>query len=294
LASLPDPDILERLDVEDTVARLKQDLVRRYPQAGPVINDEGEPLVKLLETAAFESVNIRSRINIASLGIMLAKATGPQLDHIGALPFFNLPRRIIIEADPSATPPILEVKESDDEYKARLQLQPLLISAAGQESYYVAKALEASGDIRTANDFSPTPGHVTVALLSRFGDGSVSDELVADVNAYMQPRNRRLIGDVLTVKAARIVPYTVRARLVIGSGPDASEVLASVQPQVRAYAATRHFIGATVAHKIIDASLVVPGVENLQILEPLEDIVTDDESAPFLQSLNIEIAHANA
>ena len=59
LARLPPPDVVETIDYEAVLSSMKADLMARAPELAPVLALESEPLVKLLEVAAWREMVLR-------------------------------------------------------------------------------------------------------------------------------------------------------------------------------------------------------------------------------------------
>ncbi|PJN94872.1 baseplate assembly protein, partial [Amaricoccus sp. HAR-UPW-R2A-40] len=85
LSRLPPPDVVERLDFETILGAMKADLIARAPDLAPALALESEPAVKILEVAAYRELLLRARINDAARAVMIATATGADLDHLAAL-----------------------------------------------------------------------------------------------------------------------------------------------------------------------------------------------------------------
>lgn len=88
LSQLPAPTIVESLDFESILATMLADLQAREPTFTALV--ESDPAYKILEVCAYRELLIRQRVNDAARGVMLAYATGADLDQIGAL--FNVKR----------------------------------------------------------------------------------------------------------------------------------------------------------------------------------------------------------
>jgi phage-related baseplate assembly protein len=130
LSSLPAPEVIETLAFEAIVADIKADLVARHPDAFAIVNLESEPLIKLIEAAAYRELLLRGRYNDEARALMLAYATGADLDHIGAT-YYDEARLVVTPADLEAIPPTEAAMETDADYRARLALKPESWSVAG-------------------------------------------------------------------------------------------------------------------------------------------------------------------
>ncbi len=85
LSQLPAPDVVEELDFETILAERKATLISLYPEEGQdavarTLALESEPIVKLLQENAYREVIWRQRVNEAARAVMLAYASGSDLD----------------------------------------------------------------------------------------------------------------------------------------------------------------------------------------------------------------------
>lgn len=191
LSLLPPPDVVETLSYEQILADAKADLIAKDASYGPVLAIESEPMTKMLEVFAYRELLLRQRINNAAMRVMLAFASGNDLDHIGAN--FSVPRLLVDEGNPTAIPPIAPVYESDKDYKRRIQLSFEAFTTAGSEASYLFHSLSASGQVADAAALSPSPGNVDIYVLARTGSHARKfdfDELKALYNG----RSPRAIG----------------------------------------------------------------------------------------------------
>jgi phage-related baseplate assembly protein len=147
LSQLPAPNVVETLDFEQILAAMKTDLIERDASLADTLQLESEPLVKLLEVCAYRELLLRQRINDASRAVMLATATGSDLDHLAAL--FGVERQFIDAGDAKAQPPIPPTFESDERLRYRVPLALRSVSTAGALASYRYHALdERCGDCK--------------------------------------------------------------------------------------------------------------------------------------------------
>ncbi|CCJ78892.1 Baseplate assembly protein J [Cronobacter muytjensii 530] len=122
LSQLPAPDVVEELDFETILAERKATLISLYPEeeqdaVARTLALESEPIVKLLQENAYREVIWRQRVNEAARAVMLAYASGRDLDvSAGNL---NTARLTITPADESTLPPAPAVMESDTDFRLR-------------------------------------------------------------------------------------------------------------------------------------------------------------------------------
>ncbi len=300
LSRLPPPDIVETLDFEtlyaEAVARLKAQLPDH------VLRDS-DPAAKVLQDIAYRAQQHRQRVNDATHGVMPAFAVSADLDQIAAL--VGATRKTITPADPATGTPA--VRESDDDFRRRMVLAPESFSVAGPRGAYVSHALSADADVLDADAYSPKPddiralvmavladhnvdavvvdamsaaldaadwpGDVIVPILSRSGTGEAPPELIDTVEAYLSDETRRPLTDHVIPRSAEIVTFAIEAAITTYAGPDASIVLAEAQRRINAYAADNHRLGRDITLSGIYGALHVPGVQNVALASPANDIV---------------------
>ncbi|ELZ0584586.1 baseplate J/gp47 family protein, partial [Yersinia enterocolitica] len=230
LSQLPAPLAVEALDYETLLAERKAELIALYPADEQeaimrTLSLESEPLVKLLQENAYRELVLRQRVNEAAQAVMVAYASGSDLDQLGANN--NVQRLIITPADPDAIPPIAAVMESDTDFRLRIPQAFEALSVAGPTGAYEAHARSADGRVADASALSPSPACVTVTVLERAGNGEASPELLDIVRAALNDDDVRPVADRVTVQSAAIVDYQIDAVLYIYPGPEAEPVRAA-------------------------------------------------------------------
>lgn len=288
LSQLAPPTIVEQISFDAIKASIIADVVAREPQFSARV--ESDPAYKIIEVCAYRELLVRQRANEAAKAVMLAFAQGSDLDQIGAN--FNVPRLLIDAGDPTATPPIDPTYETDPEFRARIPLSLEGYTTAGSEGSYVFHGLSADGSVKDIQAVSPTPGNVTVYVLSRTGNGEASPELLGTVTAALNEVEIRPMTDNVTVQSAAINNYTITAQLVPYPGPDPDVVLAAATQAIQAYAASVHRIGYDVTLSGIYAALHQAGVQRVNLSAPTANIVTTDGEASFCTAFNITLASA--
>lgn len=281
LSKLPVPDLTEQVSFEQSYADLKATLYLLAPEYATLL--ESDPMSVLLQVCAYREVHLRESFNVRGKGNMLAYAGGGDLDNLGA--FFGVVRQQITPADPKTNTPA--VMESDVELRRRIQLAPEGYSVAGPEGAYLFHALSADPDVLDVSAMSPTPGEVLVTLLSRSGDGIPSSGLVERVAAALMDGNVRPLTDLVTVRAAEIMRYTVKAEIVTYAGPDAAVVLEEANRRLRAYVDESHRLGRDVPRSGLYASLHVEGVQRVNLIEPADDLFIANHHAAHCTAFDI-------
>lgn len=286
LSQLPAPNVVESLDYETILAQMLADLRSRDPAFTATV--ESDPAFKILEVCAYRELLIRQRVNEAAKAVMIAFATGADLDQIGAN--YGVARLVLDPGDPDALPPVDPTLESDEAFRARIPLSLEGYTTAGSEGSYVYHALSADGDVADAAAVSPTPGAVTVYVLSSDGDGTASTGLLNTVSAALNAEKVRPMTDQVTVQSASIVTYSITAQLVLYPGPDSAVVLAAAQAAIEAYAKSVHRIGYDVSLSGIYQALHQPGVQRVNLSAPSANIVISAGQAPYCTAITLTVA----
>ncbi|KRV80433.1 baseplate assembly protein [Pseudomonas citronellolis] len=286
LSQLPPPDVVESLDFES----LYQELLEAFRAAMGEDWDaalESDPVVKLLELAAYRELLLRARINDAARAVMLAYATGSDLEQLAA--GYNVARLVIQPADPSAVPPLEAVLESDDSLRNRTQLAFDQLSVAGPRNAYVAFALGADGRIADVSAISPAPCEALISVLSREGDGSAAEDILEAVRLALSDEDVRPVGDRVTVQSASIVDYRVEAVLYIYPGPEAELIRQAAEASLQGYIATQRRLGRDIRRSALFAALHVEGVQRVELAQPAADVVLDATQAAYCTGYAISV-----
>lgn len=286
LSQLPAPGVVESISFEDILAQMVSDLKAREPSFSALV--ESDPAYKVLEVAAYRETLLRQRVNDAARAVMLAFATGSDLDQIGAN--YNVQRLVLDPGNPTALPPVPPTYESDEEFRARIPLSLEGYTTAGSEGSYVFHGMSADGDVKDIQAVSPTPGQVTVYVLSRTGSGTAGMPLLSTVAAALNDDQVRPITDQVTVQSASIVTYTVTAELVLYPGPDSSVILAAAQTALQAYVNSVHRIGYDVSLSGIYEALHRPGVQRVNLTLPAANISVGTGQASYCTAINLTVA----
>lgn len=286
LSQLPPPEVVESLDFES----LYQELLAAFRAAmgeGWNAELESDPVLKLLELAAYRELLLRARINDAARAVMLAYATGSDLDQLAA--GYNVARLVIQPADPTAVPPLEAVLESDDSLRNRTQLAFDQLSVAGPRNAYVAFALGADGRIADVSATSPAPCEALISVLSREGDGTAGDDILDAVRSVLSDEDVRPVGDRVTVQSASIVEYAVEAVLYIYPGPEAELIQQAAEGSLQNYIAAQRRLGRDIRRSALFAALHVEGVQRVELAQPAADVVLDPTQAAYCSGYAISV-----
>lgn len=260
LSSLPPPDIVETLDYENLLAAYKAELMMRYPEIASVLDLESEPIVKLMEVAAYREMLLRARINDAARSNLLALATDGDLDHLAA--FYGVARL---------------PDEQNDRLRLRTQLRIAAMAGNGTAEQYRFTALTASLAVVDAAPLRPAAGSIDLALW--IAAGAAVDATLAAVRAAFAAPGARILGVPLTVRQAHARPVDVIGTIYreAAAPVDLAERLAAELPQAIADYAQ---LGRDMPRSWLLARLHVAGVSRVALAASVGDVtLAPDEYA---------------
>lgn len=287
LDKLPAPSVIERKTSEDILAEIKAWLVERDPGLEPALGLESEPITKVLEAWAYREMLLRTEIDDAGKGNMLALAKGAQLEHLAA--FFGVERQVVQSADVNAVPPTPEVLEDDSRLRARVQLALEGFTTAGSRGSYVFWGLSASPQIKDIGVTSPTPGEVRITVLCNDGDGTPATAVLTIVETTLNDEEIRPLTDLVVVQAPTIIAYDLEATLTLYEGPDAEVVRQAAIDAVTSYVKEHHRLGHDITISGLHAALHQPGVQNVALAAPLADLIVQENEAAFCSSISVTL-----
>ena len=278
LSDLPVPAAIETLSFEAILAEMKADAISRAPELAAALELESDLLAKAFEVCAYRELLARARANDQIRAVMLATATGADLDGLVAL--FGVARLVLVPADLDATPPVPAQLETDAALRRRAQLSLDGYSTAGARHSYEFHALSASPMVADVHVDSPAAGVVRVTVLAADGDGTAAPALLDDVSAALNDEDVRPLCSALVVQTVGIVPFEIAAQLTVQQGPDREVVLAAAAAELARYLADLRAIGRSVRRSAIYAALHRPGVDAVALLAPTADIeITTNQTA---------------
>ncbi|WP_264704943.1 baseplate assembly protein [Wolbachia endosymbiont (group A) of Gymnosoma rotundatum] len=246
------PNIIEPLNFEEIFARMKEELISRDKSFTALI--ESDPAIKVLEVAAWRELLLRERINEAVKSNLLKFATGEDLGNLAE--FYGVERQ----------------KEEDDErFRKRIKAKIAGWSTGGSKEYYKYHALSADSRVKDALVESTIPGKVQISILSTqlSTTGIVSEELLEIVKKQVTRDDIRVLTDTVTVIGCNITEIDIHSRMSISSVISKEEIK---EQFIKKFEASRR-LGWNVTRSWIIANLFVEGVENVELIEPREDVV---------------------
>jgi len=296
LSQLPAPEVIEVPDFETLLAERKESLIALYPsdQQGAmrsVLALESDPLVKCLQENVYREILLRQRINEAAQAVMVAYALGTDLDQLAANN--NVKRLTITPANPDAVPPVAAVMESDDDLRLRVPGAFEGLSVAGPTAAYEFYAKSADGRVSDVSATSPAPAEVLITVLSRDNSGAATADLLNAVNVALNAEEVRPVADRVTVQAAAIFDYQVKATLHLFDGVAAGPCLEAAQAAMDAYLTDQKKLGRSVRRESYGAVLRVAGVDWVEITEPAQDIILNRTQAGNCTAVAVTVASDN-
>jgi phage-related baseplate assembly protein len=289
LTQLQPAALIETIDSEAILAAQNAWILARWNEirvdrpdlpALDTLGLETEPLTILLEAFAYRETLLRALVNDKARAVLIAYATGSDLDHLGAL--FGVVRAVIVPAA-DGNPAVLE---SDDRFRRRIQLAPEAFSTVGPRGAYIFFALTLAASIADAWAYSPRDGHVHVVVAGANGQ-DVSDAVLARLVNRFEREDTVPLTDIITVRRAEVVSYSVAVTVSFPRGPDPVLIKGRVGDAVRAYAAERYRIGTDVYTSGLIAAAKVGGVESVTLAAPAQDIICGDTQIPHLADIQV-------
>lgn len=290
LASLPMPDAVELLDFETIYARRKADMIALWPadqqaDIAATLELESEPLARLLQENSYRELVWRQRVNDAVRAVLLASAEGNDLDNVAAN--LNVQRLVVTPADDTTVPPMPAVMELDADFRYRCQLSFQGYSTAGSRGGYEYHALSADGQVKDVQPTSPAPGKIVVYVMSRTGDGTADDALLAKVKAALSVEDTRPMNDDVEVRSCAPVAYQLVAELDVFDGPDGDAVVARAKDAAQAYADSIHYMAMDIALSGFYKALHQPGVIQANIAQPSANTPIADGQTAYCTGITI-------
>lgn len=296
LTQLPAPKVIEEIDFETLLQQRKDRLIAAVPadirdQVTATLALETEPLTILLQENAYTEMILRQRINEAAKAVTLAYSIDSDLDVLAAN--LDTERKVIQPADPDAIPPVSEIKEGNDEFRARSQLAFEGLSVAGPRGAYEYHALSADPRVADVKAITPAPCEVIVTVLAIAGDGSAPADLIAAVDAALDDEDTRPVGDLVTVQSAVIVPYAIDAALYFYPGPEAEPIRAAAEASLQTFISKQRRIGRDIRRSAIFAALHVEGIQRVELALPAQDILISTSQAAHCTGYTLTLGGAD-
>ncbi|MEB0137991.1 MULTISPECIES: baseplate assembly protein [unclassified Undibacterium] len=288
LSKLPAPDFVQALSYESILADMLADFTHRAPDHTSAL--ESDPAYKILEVAAYRELLLRHRINEDGRALLIAFATGADLDHLGVT-YYNGEQRLQIRAaDANVSPPLSQLMENDESYRRRLLLKDDSYSTAGSNKAYQFHALSSAGQVKDASVTSPHPGTTVISILSHEGNGLASLALLEQVRQRLNQDDVRPLSEEVIVQSAEIVEWALDADIYTYAGPDQNIVLRAAEDSFAAYLREQQLLQADITDSALSRALHVPGVFKVVRRSPVNDIVCSPTQAAWCTAVQLQIA----
>ncbi|MGE7959425.1 baseplate J/gp47 family protein [Pseudomonas sp. NPDC089530] len=318
---LAEPAIVTVEAFEDLLAEFKSFVVEYVGARSPdsaaklkvSLENESELLSMALEAFCVRLQTHERKYNARIKQMLAWWATGSNLD--ARLADMGLERQLLDPGDPAAFPPVPAIYESDDDARLRYYLAPHAPAAGSRMQYrrevftlgerptvkvdstdagvvtvtYTFAPDGFAAQVKDGNGRRTAPGEVQVTVLSRHGDGTPSADLLDGVRRHFSRPDVKPETDQVTVQAAEIKPYKIRVVAKIHPGPDSGLTRIATEQQLQAYANSCHRLEGRVDPSWIDYTLHTAGAVQLEILEPLQPIVTTAFQAPYCTGVEVEV-----
>lgn len=293
LKKLPAPKVVQELSYETLLTQRKEkflslqesDEMRQHWQAR--LQLESEPVVKLLEENAYLELLLRTNINESAKAVMLAYATGSDLDQLGAL--FGVTRLIIQAEDLKSNPPTQAKYEDDERFRTRIQMSLEGLTTAGSRASYEFHALSTSAKIKDVDVTSQTAGTVKVAILSTEGQGTADGDLIKAVKEQLNAEHIRPLTDTVLVESAVILTYEIQATITLYPSVLESVVMGNVNQAITSYVNKQHSLGIDITRSGIYAALHQEGVQNVKLTKPMDDLIVQPHQAAYCTQIQVNL-----
>jgi phage-related baseplate assembly protein len=287
LSRFPPPLAIRGVDYDGIIAARRARLVELMTLAGIPFDIErldANPGMVLQQADGTWEMLTFTAINDTVRSIMVAFATGADLDHLAL--FYGVKRRIITPASGS-TPAVLE---SDNEFRRRVLLAPESFAAAGPIGAYVFHALTADSRVLNVDVWSPAAGEVTIAVQSREGDGTASDELLASVRAYITRDSIKPLTDVVSIRSVTNHPFSILLDAYVQPGPDPVAVRTYIEQTILEMVADRRTPSRDMPRSAIIGAAQRAVVDNVTLVSPVTDIARGYGEVAVLEGLEVRVS----
>ncbi|MFP3030128.1 MAG: baseplate J/gp47 family protein [Wolbachia sp.] len=261
-------NIIEKLSYEAIFSRMKEELVRGDETFSALV--ESDPAIKIMEVAAWQELLLRERINEAVKSNLLKFAMGEDLDNLAE--FYGVERQ----------------KGDDDErFRKRVKARIVGWSTGGSKEHYRYYALSADSRVKDALVESPIPGKVQISILSTqlSTTGIVSEELLEIVKKQVTRDDIRVLTDTVKVIGCNIMEIDIHSRISMNYITSEEEIKKQF---IKKFELAKR-LGWSVTRSWIITNLFVDGVENVELIEPKEDVVVLGNECANLRNLKIEL-----
>jgi phage-related baseplate assembly protein len=249
---------------------------------------ETEPMTTVLQAYAYRETLLRALVNDKARAVMLAYATGTDLEHLGAR--FGVTRMVMVPANPVTG--AAAIMEDDERLRRRIQLAPEAFSTCGPRGAYIFYALSLDGSIADAWAYSPSDGEVSVVVAGA-GGADISDSVIATLIDRFADDDTVPLTDAVTVRRAVRLEYAVNATLQFPRGPDPDVIIKAAGDAIKAYTDSHTRIAATVYRNGIISVARLGTVDDVILASPAANVVCDDVHIPVATAITVTASVAD-
>jgi phage-related baseplate assembly protein len=284
---LPPPDVIEEIDYEELLATYRAEVLDRNPALERALKLEQSAANIILEAEAYGEMIVRARVNAGARAVMLAFSTGTDLDNLAA--FFNV-ERMSIPGDNTVDPIIPAVIESDEALRRRTQLAPEALTTAGSEGAYIFQALSADVNLRDASAVCTDKfGNVKVTVMRNGSDPVPTEEQINAVFLRLHRKNIKPLTDIVSVAPVTVQTVDLVANVALYPGPDAALVMADIEKAIIKIRNRISLIGRDLTSASLISALYQEGVQDVDIISPVGDVVAGSDGCVILKSATINV-----
>jgi phage-related baseplate assembly protein len=286
-ARLPPPKVIEEIDYEVLLQTYKDQILTKDPTLERALRLEQSAFNIILESEAYGEMIVRSRVNAAVRAVLLAFASGSDLDNLAAL--YNV-ERIPLVTTPGNVDAFPDDWETDERFRRRVQLAPEAFSTCGTAGGYIFHALSASPTLRDASAVAVNRrGNVKLTLLNSGADPvPTTDQINAVVKRVTHP-NIKPLTDVISVSKPTIFRTPIDADVTLYPGPDSALVMADIRAALERLRTRISLLGRDLTRSAIITSLNQEGVQNVTLRLPEHDIVAGLDQGVLITSANVRV-----
>lgn len=287
LTTLPAPSLIESLDYNtiksDMIAAFMASMVVSIPAY--TVPLESDPVMKVIELAAYRELLLRQRINNAAVQTMLPYATGSNLDNVASS--FDVQRLVISPQDNTTVPPTPAVMESDASLRNRAQMAMNGLNTAGSINSYKYHALSSSGLVKDVDVYCSVPGTVMISVLANNATGILDANTLNSVFTALNADDVRPLCDTVMVNQASIMTYTISASIVFYDGVAQDTVMQASQDAINAFVSGQFMLGRDINLSGIYAALNQTGVMRVDLTSPVANIVVNHNQAALCSAITL-------
>lgn len=183
--------------------------------------------------------------------------------------------------------------EGDDAFRDRIKIAPETFSTAGSRGAYEFHAKSASALIVDVSVVSPVPGTVEIYPLVLGGEPTPI-EILNEVSEICNGDKVRPLTDTVLVKSPEIHEYSIEVEIEFLSTADQAQTLTNCREALESLVIEKSSkLGRDVVVSQIIAAASVPGVYNVNVIEPAADEVLDPTEVSICTSISIDVTGTN-